>query len=95
MLLEVPKVLLVWYEQPLPDAYRAYLATSETTWALAMVLSGSGNPGQQLRLTRRPGEGLSTDKDSSKSLVQAILENRRSSLCHLDRSIWQWDLDDV
>jgi hypothetical protein len=37
LLLETPQVLVVWYEQPLPDAYRAYLTTSETTWALAMV----------------------------------------------------------
>ncbi len=95
MLLEMPKVLVVWYEQPLPDAYHAYLDTSETTWALAMVLSGAGNPGHQLRLTRRPGKGLSTTEYSSQSLIQAILENRRSSLCHLDRSIWQWSLDDV
>ena len=95
MLLEVPKILVVWYEQPLPEAYRAYLATSEPTWAIAMVLSRAGNPGHQLRLARRPGKGLDTDEDASRSLVQAILENRRSSLCHLDRSIWQWDLDDV
>lgn len=95
LLLETPKVLVVWYEQPLPDAYRAYLATSETTWALAMVLTKAGNPGHQLRLVRRPGEGLSTTEDSAESLVQAILENRRSSLCHLNRSIWQWSLDDV
>ena len=95
MLLEVPKVLVVWYEQPLPEAYRAYLATSETTWALAMVLSRAGNPGHQLRLVRGPGKGLSTAEDSLGSLVQAILENRRSSLCHPDRSIWQWSLDDV
>jgi len=95
MLLETPKVLVVWYEQPLPDAYRAYLATSETTWALAMVLARAGNPGHRLRLTRRPGKCLSTAEDTAQSLVQAILENRRSSLCHLDRSIWQWSLDDV
>jgi len=95
ILLETPKVLVVWYEQPLPEAYRAYLATSEITWALAMVLSRAGNPGHQLRLARRQGKGLSTAEDSALSLVQAILENRRSSVCHLDRSIWQWSLDDV
>jgi hypothetical protein len=95
LLLETPQVLVVWYEQPLPDAYRAYLTTSETTWALAMVLSRAGNLGHQLRLARKPGTGLSTAEDSAESLVQAILENRRSSCCHLDRSVWQWSLDDV
>jgi len=95
LLLETPKVLVVWYEQPLPEVYRAYLATSETTWALAMVLTRAGNPGHQLRLTRRPGENLSTAENTAQSLIQAILENRRSSTCRLDRSIWQWSLDDV
>ena len=42
ILLETSKVLVVWYEQALPDAYRAYLATSETTFALAMVLTRAG-----------------------------------------------------
>ena len=95
LLLATPSLLVVWYEQPLPDAYYTYLASSETTWALAMVLSRAGNPGQQLRLTRRPGESLSTVEDSTQSLVQAILNNRRSSFCHMERSTWRWSLDDV
>lgn len=94
MLMEVPKVLVVWYEQPLPEPYRVYLATSETTWALAMVLSGAGEPGPQLQLARRTSKDQSATEDSTKSLVQAILENRRSSCCQMDRSIWQWSLND-
>ncbi len=95
LLLETPMALVVCYGQPLPEAYRAYLATSETTWALAMVLARADDPGQQLRLTRRPDKGLSTAEDPAQSLVQAILEHRRSSFCHLGRSVWQWGLDDV
>ncbi len=94
LLLETPKVLVVWYEQPLPEAYRTYHDASATTWALAMVLTRAENPGHQLQLARFPGTGLSTTEDSGRSLVQAILENQRSSICHLERSIWQWKLDD-
>lgn len=94
LLLEAPKVLVVWYEQPLPEAYRTCRDTSATTWALAMVLTRTGNPGHQLQLARFPGTGLSATEGSARSLVQTILENRRSSICHLERSIWQWNLDD-
>jgi hypothetical protein len=95
ILLETPKVLVVWYEQALPDAYRAYLASSETTFALAMVLTRSGGLGHQLRLVRRPDKGRSNAEDCTTSLVQAILDGRRSAVCHLDQSIWQWRLDDA
>lgn len=95
MLMETPRVLVVWYEQPLPDAYRAYLATSETTWALAMVLTGAGGSGIQLQLTRRPNNNQSVTEDTALSLIQAILENRRNSSCRLDQSIWQWNLNEA
>lgn len=95
LLLETPKVLVVCYEQPLPEAYRVYLETSETTWALALVLSRAGNPGQQLRLTRKPNDGIPATEDTGQNLIQAILANRRSSTCRLDRSIWQWNLNDA
>jgi hypothetical protein len=95
LLLETPKVLVVWYEQPLPDAYRANLATSDTTWALAMVLTGAGEPGLQLQLTRRPNNEQFVTEDNAPTLIQSILENRRNSICHLDRSIWQWSLNDA
>ncbi len=94
-LLDAPKVLVVWYGQALPEAYQSYIATPETTWALAMVLARAGGPGRQLRLARRPGNGPAADEDGAQSLVQAILEGRRSSLCRLDRSIWRWSLDDA
>jgi hypothetical protein len=93
MLMETPKVLVVWYEQPLPDAYRAYLATSETTWALAMVLTKAGEPGLQLQLTRRPNNDQPVTENNALSLIQSILENRLNSICCLDRSIWQWSLN--
>jgi hypothetical protein len=95
ILLETPKVLVVWYEQALPVAYRAYLATSETTFALAMVLTRVGGLGHQLRLARRFDKGRANAEDGTQSLVQAILDGQRSAVCHLNQSIWQWRLDDA
>jgi hypothetical protein len=95
ILLETPKVLVVWYEQSLPDAYSPYLATSKTTWALAMVLTEAGEPGFQLQLTRKPNNEQFLTGDNALTLIQSILENRRNSICHLDRSIWQWSLNDA
>jgi len=92
-LLDAPKVLVVWYGQALPEAYRAYLATPEITWALAMVLTRAGGPSHQLRLVRRPGN--SQAEGDEQSLVQAILDGRRSSLCPLGHSLWLWSLDDA
>lgn len=95
MLLETPQVLVVWYEQPLPEAYRPYLSASATTWALAMVLAGTGGTGRPLRLTRRPGTTPPASQGGDNSLVRAILTNQRNSSCRLDRSIWQWELSDA
>ena len=94
-LLDTPKVLVVCYGQALPEAYRAYLATADSTWALAMVLARAGGPGQQLRLVRRPGNSQAVAADDGQSLVQAILDGRRSSACPLGRSLWLWSLDDA
>ena len=95
-LLETPKVLVVCYGQPLPEAYRPYLATSGMTWALGLVLAGSGDSGLKLRLTRRAGNGAAAVvEDGAQSLIQAILDGRRGSHCQLDRSVWRWRLDDA
>ncbi|QPK62189.1 beta-ketoacyl synthase chain length factor [Methylomonas sp. LL1] len=95
LLLETPKVLVVWYEQPLPKAYSAYLPCSETTWALAMVLSLAGEPSRQLRLTRRSGlDQIETQADSP-DLVRAILNGRRNGYSQQNGSIWHWSLNDA
>lgn len=92
MLLEADKVLLVCYEQPLPDAYRSYLVGSETAWAFAMALGKIGDSGRQLRLTRRPDLGGAVTEGCAQQLVKSIIEGRSNSLCHLGRSVWQWGL---
>lgn len=95
MLLEAPRVLVVWYEQPLPEVYRPYLATPDVTWALAMILTKSGGAGRQLRLAREPARGPEYEERTGTSLMQAIPDGLRSSSCRLARSLWRWSLDDV
>lgn len=94
-LLEVPKVMLVCYEQPLPKAYQAYFATTPITRALGMVLSRAGEAGPQLNLARTSaGEPVHFD-DDAEQLTRAILEDRRTGTCRLERSVWHWSLDGV
>ncbi len=95
MLLETPQVLLVCYEQTLPDAYRPYLASPETTWAFAMVLSKAGGSGRQLRLTRWPDPSGPVTEDCAQKLIQTLMEGGSSPVYHLGRSSWQWSLDNV
>lgn len=94
LLLETPKVLLVWYEQPLPAIYRAYLAQSNQTWALAMVLSKAGQSGPQLALLREAADNAESKGSAETDLLPAMLNNRRSGSCRLERSHWRWSLRD-
>lgn len=95
MLLETPKVLVVCYEQALPEVYSPYCSISESTWALGMVLSSADGPGRQLRLLRRPNLGKLALEDCGQNLLETILTGRRSSSCRLDKSVWQLSLDDA
>jgi len=95
MLLEVPRVLVVCYEQALPEVYQTYLSTPDITWALAMVLTKSGGPGCQLRLVREPVLSPECQERQDASFVQAILDGVRSSSCGFERSFWRWSLDDA
>ena len=95
MLLDEPQVLLVGYEQPLPAAYQTYAASPDTTWALAMVLSRSGDTGHQLVLTREPGNELDVSEEPQTNLIQAILAGERHGQTRLESSHWRWSLNDV
>lgn len=95
MLLDVPQVLVVCYEQPLPADYQAYVAYSNTTWALAMVLGRSSEAGYQLRLAREAGQVPNTDKSQPSQLIQAILANQRHGQSELGQSHWCWSLTDA
>lgn len=95
LLLEASEVLIVWYEQALPALYQTYLPLSGNSWALAMVLGQAGQPGPQLALTRQAtpigAEACSGETDP----LQAILNDRRSGSCRLERSTWRWNLGHV
>lgn len=94
MLMDVSQVLLVCYEQPLPDAYQAYVSSSDQTWALAMVLTKADDIGYQLRLGRQSGNDVDCIEEQP-NLVQAILDGRRHGQSQLERSLWRWSLTDV
>jgi hypothetical protein len=95
MLLDVPQVLVVCYEQPLPEVYQAYLPGSQTTWALAMTLTRAGEAGRQLRLAREPANGPALPENGLPKLVQAFISGQRSGSCRQNKAIWHWRLDDA
>lgn len=90
-----PKVMLVCYEQVLPEAYRPYHASPDITWAFAMVLSRSADHGQQLRFLRRPNPWQDEVDDAGYGLLQSMLQGVRSSVCVTGHALWQWSLDDA
>jgi len=95
LLLEVPQVLVVCYEQALPEAYQAYQSVENKTWALAMVLGRSGMPGYCLRLAREVNTDLKSSDRQQTDLTQAIISGQRSGFQQLEKSIWHWSLDDA
>lgn len=92
LLLEVPKVMLVCYEQPLPEAYSHYVGSPANTWALAMVLAKAGEPGQPLQLVREPCDDSEDLADEPTELLRHILAGRRHGSQRLDHARWSWSL---
>jgi len=88
-----PQVLVVCYEQPLPEAYRAYTASLVGTWALAMRLGRAGGDGPRLKLARTPAVGAAPQADADLRLSQSMLAGLRQSECRLERCVWRWSLD--
>lgn len=101
-----PQVLLVCYEQPLPDAYRAYTHSPEGIWALALRLGradgfprlareASAFDTLTLSLLRRvKGTEAARPADAADTaLPQAILAGLRQGECRLERAVWRWSLD--
>ena len=95
LLLEVPQVLVVCYEQPLPEAYRAYLSVENKTWALAMVLARPGASDYCLRLTREVVADLDAPDQQQFDLIQAIVSGRQSGFQQLEKSLWHWSLSNA
>jgi Beta-ketoacyl synthase, N-terminal domain len=93
-LLTEERVLVVAYEQPLPSLYRAYLDNADITWALALVLSRAKKVGLRLKLTRQSAANIVLGLDRGDVLLEAAASGLRYGSCRLQRSIWQWRLDD-
>jgi len=92
---ETPKVMLVCYEQPLPQAYQAYLSSSDTTWALSMVLSRPAADRRQLCLSRYSLDPAACVREPSSDLIQAILTDSRQGHAQLEKVDWYWSLQDA
>lgn len=91
---EVPQVMLVCYEQPLPPVYQNYVASPGLTWALAMVLGRAELTGLCLRLSRERSTGACS-RQPALDFVRAIVSGRRNGMTALERSAWHWSLEDV
>lgn len=98
MLLEVPQVLVVCYEQALPAVYRSYLPSSDTTWALGLALAKAGEKGHQLHLRREPlteNAASSAPERGLPPIVQALVEGQLCGSAPFERAVWHWRLEVV
>jgi hypothetical protein len=85
-----PRVLLVFYEQPLPEVYRAFATGPSRVVALALVLGAPGD-GPRLRLLRKRLEALEPACQIER-LCEAVLRGERRSAAD---AAWQWELGDA
>lgn len=87
------RVLIVCYEQPLPEAYRAYAAGPAATVALALRVSLEAGP--RLRLRRRVAEREeATESCPLETLVRAIRAGARQAGVGTGPAVWEWSLED-
>lgn len=92
-LLEVPQVMVVCYEQPLPALYQTYVPSSSCLWALAMVLARGSACGYQLHLAREPIGAEYAPANGQPALLRAILNGQREGYEQLERVRWRWSLE--
>jgi len=84
------RVLLVFYEQPLPEVYRAFATGPGRVVALALILAAPGVAGPRLRLLRKRPEAHEPACQIER-LCEAVLRGERRSAAG---AAWQWELDD-
>ena len=93
LLLEVPKVLLVCYEQALPAEYQRYLPAREQTWALALVLGRAANPAEwHLQWQRKAGLQKLKENSAPTVFPQAIVTGQFNGCLQQPTSTWHWTL---
>lgn len=83
------RVLLVLYEQPLPEVYRAFATGPGRVVALALRLGAPGD-GLSLRLLRKRPEVLAPACQIER-LCEAVLRGERRSAAD---AAWHWELAD-
>lgn len=93
-LLDVSKVMLVAYEQPLPELYQRDLATADNTWALALVLARAGQSGRRLCVWRDAGASALVADHGDLSLIEAIIHDLRDSAACQRGGRWHWQFGD-
>lgn len=79
-------VLVVIYEAPLPEPYRAYHRSDPFPWALALLLGNGDGPG--FRLHDAPGSG-DTEPQGPK-LARFLARGGRELMLSGDRTDWHW-----
>jgi hypothetical protein len=88
-------VLVVCYEQPLPDPYRRYADSPDATLALALRLGAAAPDGPALRLRRVPAGPPAAPECRLQRLCRAVLNGERRFTLAGERAAWQWSLDDA
>ncbi|MBS1214277.1 MAG: hypothetical protein H6R26_2894 [Proteobacteria bacterium] len=87
------RVLVVWYEQPLPEVYRSYVHGPDLTLALGMRLSAPSEAGPQIELTRMPRLEAPDAECLLQDFCRAIVRGERSSTA-TNGAPWAWTLTD-
>ncbi len=88
------RVLVVGYEQPLPEVYRNYAASPDATTALGLRLGAAGGRGPRLSLRRTPDVQAMPSSCSLTALAQTMLSGKRSAEFPQGRCIWHCSLGD-
>ena len=87
------RVLLVCYDQPLPEAYRRYVVGPDRTLALGMRLSAASSAGTKIELTRTAATVKPDTGCQLQAFCEAMLRGERRSEVSTGRR-WQWELTD-
>lgn len=91
------RVLVVWYEQPLPTEYQSYTQGPDHVLALAMRLGAPSSHGPRLHVNRTP-MAVRTEASPScqlQRLGRAIADNERRVDLAGETALWRWSLADA
>lgn len=88
------RVLVVCYEQPLPEAYRAYTHGPGAT--LALALRAGTDSGPRLRIARKPADRREPIESCAlETFTGALLTGQRQGNVAAGPARWEWSLEGV